>query len=354
MNKMNKREQQIVNFIRSCEKAQSSDVHEYLAKNGEEISLVSVKRALSELESGGVLKIHGAGPATSYTLSEYGKLITPVDAAAYNAIDPDRRYGAKSYDFELFAALNFDLFDDEEKKVLDAATDYYKSRLVGVSETIHKKELERFVIELSWKSSKIEGNTYTLLDTEALILRGQKAEGKSEEEARMILNHKNAFTYIYTNKDQFKELKRKNIEEVHRLLVEGLNVQNNFRAKPVGIAGSLYRPLDNPFQIAEAVEALIAAVARAQSLYAKALITLSGTSYIQPFEDGNKRTARLMANAILFANDLAPVSYRSVDEKTYREATLTFYELNSLVPLKKIFIEQYDFAARNYLIGVSN
>ena len=349
---MDKRDQEIVNFIRTRDNAQSSDVHEYLRNNREELSLVSVKRILSRLESSGILKIHGIGRATAYMLSPYGKLITPIDVVAYNAIDPDKRYGAKSFDFELFPSIQTDLFDADEKVRLEEATKYFKNRLVGVSETIHKKELERFVIELSWKSSKIEGNTYTLLDTEALILRGKKAEGHSEEEARMILNHKSAFSYIYENSDSFKELTRKNMEDVHKILVQDLNVVNNFRSKPVGIAGSIYRPLDNQFQIAEAVHTLTDAVSHLVSPYSKALLTLIGISYIQPFEDGNKRTARLMANAILLAHGFSPISYRSVDEKTYREATLAFYELNSIIPFKKIFIDQYDFAARNYLVGV--
>ncbi len=87
-----------------------------------------------------------------------------------------------------------------------------------------------------------------------------------------------------------------------------------------------------------------------KSPYAKALLTLLGISYIQPFEDGNKRTARLMANAILLAHSCAPLSYRSVDENDYREAMLVFYELNSIMPFKKIFIDQYMFAAENYLV----
>lgn len=84
--------------------------------------------------------------------------------------------------------------------------------------------------------------------------------------------------------------------------------------------------------------------------YSKALVALLGISYVQPFEDGNKRTARLMANALLLAHRLIPLSYRSVDEKQYRDATIVFYELNSIIPFKKIFINQYDFAARNYAV----
>ncbi|MEK7530034.1 MAG: Fic family protein, partial [Patescibacteria group bacterium] len=89
---------------------------------------------------------------------------------------------------------------------------------------------------------------------------------------------------------------------------------------------------------------------RMQTQYAKALVALVGVSYIQPFEDGNKRTSRLMADALLLTHGYAPLSYRSVNEKEYREAMLVFYELNSLPPIKRIFITQYDFAARNYLV----
>ena len=125
-------------------------------------------------------------------------------------------------------------------------------------------------------------------------------------------------------------------------------MKNNLRSRPVGITGSIYRPLDNEQQISEAVNSLSVAVSKMPHGYAKAFVALLGISYIQPFEDGNKRTARLMANAILLAHNLAPLSYRSVEEKSYREAVLVFYELNSLIPFKKIFVEQYDFAARNY------
>lgn len=342
-------EKQIIEIIRILKKARSSDVYSKFVKKGEQISIVTVKRALSRLESEGILVISGTGPATAYSLSDFGKLMTDVDAAEYCAKEPDSRYGVRAYNFNLFSALNFDPFLKPEKELMDSATDFYHNRVSNISETIHKKELERFVIELSWKSSKIEGNTYTLLDTERLILHGIQAPGHSKDEAVMILNHKEAFSYMHEHKEKFQTLTRSNMEDVHKILVRGLNVKNNLRSKPVGIIGSIYRPLDNEQQIGEAIEALSSAVSRMPYGYARALIALLGISYVQPFEDGNKRTARLMANAILLAHGLAPLSYRSVEEKNYREAMLVFYELNSLVPLKKIFIEQYDFAARNYL-----
>ncbi len=167
----------------------------------------------------------------------------------------------------------------------------------------------------------------------------------------MILNHKKAFDFIYQNREDFKELNIKNLENIHTLLVKDLNIENNIRSKPVGVLGSIYKPLDNQYQIREAIENLSGVVSKMQDGYAKALLALLGISYIQPFEDGNKRTGRLMANAMLMAYGLSPLSYRSVNEESYREAMLVFYELNSLVPFRKIFIDQYDFSARNYLIG---
>ena len=110
-------------------------------------------------------------------------------------------------------------------------------------------------------------------------------------------------------------------------------------------------PLDNIYQIREAIEGLSDAISKLSNPYAKALLSLLGISYIQPFEDGNKRTSRMMANAMLLAHGLVPLSYRSVDEKSYKSATLVFYELNSIDPFKEIFIEQYKFAAENYTIG---
>ena len=256
----------------------------------------------------------------------------------------------RRYNFDLLPAIPADLFSDETLGVLRQATTEYERRTTDISAVIQKKELERLIIELSWKSSKIEGNTYTLLDTEKLILENKEAHGHAKEEARMILNHKDAFTFIHENKIKFITLSRFNLEQVHAIVVKGLNIQTGVRKKPVGVLGSVYQPLDNAHQITDAIEALVAVVSHAKTPYAKALIALLGISYIQPFEDGNKRTSRLMVNALLLAHGCAPLSYRSVDEKEYREAILVFYELNSLKAFEKIFVAQYDFAARNYAV----
>ena len=272
------------------------------------------------------------------------------DPGEYCAIEPDKRFGLDRYNFELFSAIPTNIFNEEELEILSFATAEYKKRTKSVSETIQKKELERLIIELAWKSSKIEGNTYTLLDTEKLILENQEAVGHDKKEAKMILNHKDAFTFIRKNLSFFQALTRLNLEKLHSILVKDLNVDFGLRKKPIGVTGSKYQPLDIGYQIEEAVEELSKSISKMTTPYAKAMLSLAGISYIQPFEDGNKRTARFMANALLLSHGFAPLSYRSVDENEYREAMLVFYEINSLVPLKKIFIDQYKFAATNYIV----
>ncbi len=350
MIKLTLKQQKITSFFLQKGTARSSEVHAEIVKSGEKVSLVTIKRALSQLAEGGILFAVGSGRSAGYSISAVGRIFSEVDAHAYCAVEPDKRYGLDRYDFDLLAAWPPDIFADDELKVLDVATAEYKTRTEQSPPSIQKKELERLIIELSWKSSKIEGNTYTLLDTEKLILENKEASGHDHKEAQMILNHKDAFNYIRANVKQFKTITRKNLEELHAILVKDLSVGLGLRKKPVGVLGSKYRPLDTVYQITEAVDALGAAVSRAGTPYGKALVALLGIGYIQPFEDGNKRTSRLMANALLLAHGLAPLSYRSVDENEYREAMLVFYELNSAMPFKRIFISQYDFAAQNYAV----
>lgn len=350
MLKINQRHQKTLVIFLKKNEMRSSEVYGELIKLREEISQVTVKRILYEMCDVGLLIKKGAGRSTSYSISSTGRIFVNIDALDYVAVEPDKRYGLNQYNFELLKSLPFEIFTEAELKKLETATAGYRKRAADLSAIILKKELERLVIELSWKSSKIEGNTYTLLDTEKLILENKEAPGHSREEARMILNHKDAFDFIRHYSDQFKTVTRKNLETLHAILMKDLSVSLGFRSKPVGVTGSVYRPLDNIYQIGEAIDDLSRAVFKNKTPYGKAFIALLGLSYIQPFEDGNKRTARLMANALLLSHSRAPLSYRSVDEKNYRAATLVFYELNSIVPMKKIFISQYEFAAQNYSV----
>ncbi|MFH0951081.1 MAG: Fic family protein [bacterium] len=350
MTKITKTQQQILKLMLNGHPLASSKIHQAIMQNKGKVALITIKRLLSQMVKDDLLIITGSGRTTEYSIGVKGRLLTDIDAQEYCSVEPDKRIGLNHYNFDLLAKMPQDIFSTEELQQLEASTIAYRENIEDLSPTIAKKELERLIIELSWKSSKIEGNTYTLLDTERLILENKIAPGHDRAEAQMILNHKEAFNYVRQYADKFKTLTRKNLEELHTLLVKDLSVPSGLRQKPVGVLGSVYQPLDNKQQITEAIEALSKAVTNMPNPYAKALIAILGLSYIQPFEDGNKRTSRLLANALLLAYGCAPLSYRSVDENQYREATLVFYELNSLIPFKQIFIAQYKFAAKNYAV----
>ena len=350
MFEISQKHQKILGLFLRHKLLSSSEVHGHLFKEGEGISLVTVKRELSRMAISGLLTASGRGRSRAYTISVLGRVLSNVDTNVYNAVEPDKRYGLANFNFDLLSAFPSEIFTSAELAALEQATNEYRKRTADLPPAIQKKELERLIIELSWKSSKIEGNTYTLLDTEKLILEHKEAPGHDKKEARMILNHKEAFEFVHNNKKEFLTLTRANLEQLHGILVKDLSVGIGLRQSPVGVTGSKYQPLDNIHQIGEAVKALAQAISKANTPCAKALLALIGISYVQPFEDGNKRTARIMANALLLAHDCAPLSYRSVEEKDYREATLVFYELNSIVPFKDIFIEQYVFAAKNYAV----
>jgi Fic family protein len=309
----------------------------------------TLRRDISQLVRDGVLMQLGDRKGTRYTVNLAGQLHTTIDAHRYCELDIDTRSGSRSFNSELFAAIGSSLFTEHELTKLKSASETFFRSESGSSWAISRRELERFVIEFAWKSSKIEGNTYSLLDTELLLKEGLEAKGHTREETVMILNHKKAFEFALNNRNDARTVEFRFIEQIHRTLVEDLGIKFGIRQRSIGITGSIYKPLEVSFQIREACEELLKAVARQVDPYSQALLLLAGIAYIQPFEDGNKRCSRLSANALLIAHDHAPISYRSVDELAYREAVLTFYEKNTIEPLKELFIEQYIFACNNYL-----
>ena len=240
------------------------------------------------------------------------------------------------------------LFTEEESSRLHNAQSVFSKNLEGMSELEYRKEMERLGVDLSWKSSQIEGNTYSLLETERLLKEKKEASGKSKEEAIMLLNHKEALDFVLDTPDFMKELKVNRIEQIHSILTQELAVDRNIRQRRVGITGTNYRPLDNEFQIREALEDMCNLINLKEDIFEKSLLVLVLLSYIQAFTDGNKRTARITGNAILIANGFCPISFRTVDSIDYKKAMLIFYEQNNIAAFKKIFIEQFEFAVRTY------
>ena len=250
MEKLSQKEQNIISVLIKSEKPlQSSEIHLALEKAGQAVSLVTVKRTLSDMAAKNLVIIAGSGRATSYGIAAAGRVFADIDAAEYCQIEPDKRYGMDGYNFDLFADFPAEIFYDDEMQTLKSAQMDYSQKTKSISETIRKKELERFIIELSWKSSKIEGNTYTLLETEKLILEDKKAAGRTENEAKMILNHKKAFNLIWQNPKEFKTFNRAIMEKIHASLTQDMQIGSGLRKSPVGITSTKYRPLDNIYQI---------------------------------------------------------------------------------------------------------
>lgn len=310
----------------------------------------TLKRVLSTQISAGNIIVSGQGKATRYSLSNACRIAMPIDMDTYFLHDQDERQIQSTFNFDLFTDIlpSVRLFNDEERRQLDTLQAQFKKNMSELSSATYRKEMERLGVDLSWKSSQIEGNTYSLLETERLLRESKTADGKTHEEAVMLLNHKYTLRFLLDNKDYLQELSIRRIEDIQSMLVEGLETEKGLRHRRVGITGTNYRPLDNEFQIREAIEDTCVLINQRQSVFEKALLALLLISYIQPFTDGNKRTARLVSNGILLANDYCPLSFRTVDSIDYKKAMLVFYEQNNIVPFKEIFISQYKFAVEEY------
>lgn len=314
-------------------------------------SLVTVKRQLAALTKYGYLEQSGAGRSVKYTLSKKGWLLRPFDTSKYLEVGPDERLKTPHFQFDVVEPPYVELFTKAELAQLEQATAKYRANAVANDPATQRKELMRFIVEFSWKTSQIEGNTYDLISTERLLLYGEKSSTNTEFEAQMILNQKQALEFIFENIELWEKPKINSLEMLHSFVANKLDISRNLRKTLVGITGTNYRPLGSEFQIRDALDLLFGSIAGAHNVYEKALFSVLGLSYIQPFVDGNKRTSRLLGNAILLAENYSPLSYRSVSDRDYKEACLVFYEQNSLGPFKKLFIEQYVFAANNYNIA---
>ncbi|MEN8194677.1 MAG: Fic family protein [Bacteroidota bacterium] len=341
------RGQQIIDFIKENGKCSSKEVFENVDIS---VSYATLKRILTNLISNNYITTKGQGKGTKYLLSPVFELIQPIDIKKYYQKEIDERQIKENFNFQIITDVlsEYSAFTENELTKLAILQKDYKSNIAELSENEYKKELERFAIDLSWKSSQIEGNTYSLLETERLLKDKETAAGKTKEEAIMLLNHKDAIDFIIENNDYLNLLTVSKIEDIHSILTKGLGVERNLRKRRVGISGTNYKPLDNEFQILEALRNTCEVINSKESIFEKAFLALVLISYIQPFMDGNKRTARIVSNAILMNYNHCPLSFRTVDSIDYKKAMLLFYEQNNISNFKEIFINQFEFAVKTY------
>lgn len=337
----------IMDLVMRMTEVSSREVHDHLRSR---VSYATVKRTLARLVEEKLVITTGQGKSTRYRMAPSHVLFYPVDLDSYFEKEVDDRTILSSFNFRLIPVImaEYPLFSATEIEMLEDLQSKYSHHVSRLSPNARRKALERWAIDLSWKSSQIEGNTYSLLETEILLKDKSTAAGKTREEAVMLLNHKATIDFLLENPDFSHSLSVAFIEDIHRMLTRDLGIDQGIRRHGVGISGTNYRPLDNDHQIREALEDMCTLINQRSNVFEKSLLALSLVSYIQPFVDGNKRTARLTCNALLLSHQYCPISFRTVDPATYKKAMLLFYEQNNLTGIQRIFMEQFAFAVGTY------
>jgi Fic family protein len=258
--------------------------------------------------------------------------------------------------------FNRDFLGEYRPNTSSYLTDEDKETLLGLGQveeevqpagTYARKILDRLLIDLSFNSSRLEGNTYSLLDTERLIQDGAPAEGKDAQETQMILNHKGAIEFLVDPSGQIG-FNRFAITNLHAHLSENLlgnpAAEGRLRTIPVDIGRSVYVPTAIPQLIEECFDLILARARQIQNPYEQAFFVLVHLPYLQPFDDVNKRVARLAANIPLIRNNLCPLSFIDVPKKLYIEALLGVYEINDVALLKDVFMWAYRRSASRYKV----
>lgn len=210
---------------------------------------------------------------------------------------------------------------------------------------------QRLIIDLSWNSSRLEGNTYSLLETKRLIEFGEVADGKNATDAQMILNHKAAIEFLIDSAEEI-DFDRLKICNIHALLSDNLlgdpSASGKVRERSVQISGSAYLPIDNPHLLGEMFDLFLKKAKQIENPFEQCFFTLVHLSYLQTFEDVNKRTSRISANIPLIKKNLKPLAFVDVDQDTYLKALLGIYEKNDVSLFRDLFMWAYKRSTQRY------
>lgn len=307
----------------------------------------TVWRALKRLVGAGRLEVSGKGRATVYTIA--GAAVVRAHLQT-----PYNRRPPVAYNPEFLDAYvpnrTFYIPEADRERLRTAGQPVGGMIKAG---TYARRILEQLLVDLSWASSRLEGNTYDILQTERLIRFGEMAEGKDRKEALMILNHKEAIEYVVDNLDDIG-LSRPDIFGIHALLADGLladpAMAGRLRGTPVGISHSSYRPLDDAITIEEEFDILLHKAAEINDPFEQSFFLLAHIPYLQAFVDINKRTSRVASNIPLLKADLAPMSFLTMDDAAYIDGLIGIYELNNVALLREVFIDSYLASAEKYRI----
>jgi DNA-binding transcriptional ArsR family regulator len=242
----------------------------------------------------------------------------------------------------------FYLLEKQRAHLADVGNPNFDDQAAG---TYAKQILTRLLIDLSWNSSRLEGNTYSLLDTTRLIELGEAAEGRDRLEAQMIVNHKEAIEFLVNDAEAIG-FNRYTILNLHGILAQNLlpdaDASGRLRRMGVGIGKSTFHPLELPQLIEECFNQLLDTAAAIQDPFEQAMFAMVQLPYLQPFDDVNKRVSRLSANIPFIKRNLSPLSFIDVPRAVYMDAILGVYEMNKIDVLRDVFIWAYERSAARY------
>ena len=337
-------DQDILNFIAENPEAGRDAIHRGAARD---VSETTVWRVLKRLVEEGHLEVSGKGRATGYRIA--GAAVVRAHLAI-----PYNRRPPISYRKDFLDAYvpgkTWYLPEADRARLLEAGRPQGGAMPAG---TYARRILEQLLVDLSWASSRMEGNTYDILQTERLIRFGEEAAGKDRKEALMILNHKEAIQYVVDNLDEVG-LRRPDLFALHALLSDGLladpAMSGRLRALPVGISHSSYRPLDDAVTIAEEFDILLHKADQITDPFEQSFFLLVHIPYLQAFADVNKRTSRVASNIPLLKSDLAPMSFMTMMDSDYIDGLIGVYELNNVSLLRDVYLDAYLASAEKYRV----
>jgi Fic family protein len=332
----------LLDYIAAHPGAGRENIRRHVARD---VSAPTIWRALKRLVDDGKLEVAGKGRATGYSLA--GAAVVRAHLQT-----PYNRRRPASYQKEFLDRYipdkTFYLAEIDRQHLRAAGTPAVSPLPAG---TYARRILERLLVDLSWASSRMEGNTYNLLETERLIRFGQEASGKDRKEAVMILNHKEAIQYVVDNLAEIT-ITRPDLCNIHALLADGLladpAMAGRLRRMPVGITHSSYRPLGDQFSIGEEFDILIHKAVAITDPFEQSFFLLVHIPYLQAFDDVNKRTSRIASNIPLLKAALAPMSFLTMDDDAYVDGLIGTYELNNVSLLREVYIDAYQTSAENY------
>jgi Fic family protein len=331
------------------------------------LELRTLQRRLRELADQSRISISGQRKSTLYHPVHISQPAVSKDKDAEDEIIPLSAVGKEiktiiskpsakrrpvGYDLQFLTRYrpNIDSYltlDDKNKLASLGKT----ARLNQPAGTYAKEVLQRLLIDLSWNSSRLEGNTYSLLDTQRLISQGQEADNKTAAEAQMILNHKDAIEFLVQGGEEIG-LNRYTLTNLHAMLSSNLlpdpAASGRLRSMGVGISNSVFTPLSIPQQIEEMFELLLTKAEEIENPFEQAFFIMVQLPYLQPFDDVNKRVSRLAANIPLNKYNLSPLAFVDVPGEIYVQGIMAIYELNRVELFKDVFMWAYERSAQRY------